>query len=280
MAKAKHSSPIDCERCRNFAGNAFWLRFACTKGYTDKDEAHYLSLQRRSCADYDPASRAELIFSRRKSSFSGGELMMKDAKTVKRTATTLRNLINEEALGHYLSAKELEHFRAAIGALDALAPDLTRAAKLGDQYQAQQHALYKARHEEAMQRLVAEKLPDATPETLMQVVDDLHRFSRNWRGTPSSPGAEPVRAAVYLSEGDAILRALAACRKALTPASLKALTVELGALVEQMCDRDFVRIDTGGWRDFLQYRKTLAVQRAIVEGVELPPSDAAPGAKS
>ncbi|MCK9987552.1 MAG: hypothetical protein AzoDbin1_04024 [Azoarcus sp.] len=270
MAKAKAPAPIDCERCRNFTGNAFWLRFACAKGHTDKDEAHYYGLQRRDCADYDQASRAELIFMRRKSSFSGGEAMLKDARTVKRTATTLRNLVEENALGQYLEAKELEHFRAAIGALDALAPDLTRAAKLGERYKAEQLARMQARHEEAMLRLVAEALPNSGGDAVIAVVEDLHQFSRNWRSTPAEPGDQPMHAAVRIYEGDSILRALAACRKAPTPAALKTLTVELGEQIERMRQGD--RPNSGGWRDFIGYRKYLTLQRQMVSGA-LPPSD-------
>lgn len=44
--------------------------------------------------------------------------MKRDALQVKRTATTLRKLTAEEALGQYLTAAELDHFRAAIAALD------------------------------------------------------------------------------------------------------------------------------------------------------------------
>lgn len=266
MAKAKPPSSIDCERCRNFTGSALWLRFACAKGYTDKDEVHLYGLHRRSCADFDQASRAELIYMRRKSTFSGGEAMKLDALKVKRAATTLRNLIAESALGQYLDSNELEHFRAAIGALDALAPDLTRASKLGEKYKAEHLARTQARHEEAMLRLVAEVLPDTGAAAVIRVVEDLHQFSRNWRNTPSEPGDQPMHAAVRIYEGDSILRALAACRKATTPATLKTLTVELGEQIERMRQGD--RLNTGGWRDFIAYRQYLALQRKVVEGAQ------------
>lgn len=262
MAKPKPPTRIDCDRCRHFTGNAFWLRFDCAKGHSEKDPEHNYLLYRKTCSDYSEASRAELIFMRRKSTFAGGEAMKRDALQVKRTATTLRKLTTEESLGQYLTAAELEHFRAAIAALDGLAPDLTRAAKMGDKHREDHHKAWKAKHEEEVQRLVAEALPDATPDVLMAMVEDLRDFCRNWRSTPTTPGGEARGAMVGIYQGDAILRALAACRKASIPANIRALTIELGELIEQMRQAD--RRNTGGWIDFLEYRRFLAMQRKLV----------------
>lgn len=259
MAKAKMPARIDCERCRHFTGQAFWLKFACAKGHTEKDPEHDYLLYRKLCSDYSEAERAELIFMRRKSTFAGGEGMRRDALQVKRTATTLRNLTGENALGQYLSAAELEHFRAAIAALDGLAPDLTRAAKMGEQYKEDHQKAWQARREEEMLRLVAETLPDSLPDAVMRTVDDLWNFSRNWRSTPIEPGDTPLGASVAIYQGDAILRALAACRKASTLANVRALTVELGEQIERMRQGD--RRNTGGWADFVEYRRKLAAAR-------------------
>lgn len=262
MAKAKTPVRIDCERCRHFTGQAFWLKFACAKGHTETDPEHDYLLYRKVCADYSEASRAELIFMRRKSTFAGGEAMKRDALQVKRTATTLRNLTAEEALGQYLTAAELEHFRAAIAALDGLAPDLTRAATMGERYRDDHQKAWQAKHEEAMLRLVAEALQDGSPDAVMGMVDDLRDFSRNWRSTPAELGDTPQRASVAIYQGDAILRALAACRKAPIPANVRALSVELGEQIERMRQGD--RRNTGGWADFIEYRRFLALQRKLV----------------
>ena len=255
----KPKKPISCERCRNFTGSSFWYRFSCAKGHTQDEPEHDYALQRKSCADYDEATRAELICILRRSVFAGGEAIQRDASTVKRTATTLRRLVHEEQLGQYLTTTELDHCKAVLGALDQLVPDLNKAAKMAEKYHADQVRSYQDKRQQDMIDLVATLLPDQGMEDYLLCAADLYAFGRKWRGP------DEQRPALTLYDSDALPRLAAAFVKSPNPAMARQVAIELGEALDQLKVADLGR-QRGGMKDFLEYRKFLAMTRQVVNG--------------
>lgn len=131
---------VDCDKCAHFGGRQTWARieWRCARGHAPESTTTLLHAE--GCDGYSAAGRDDLIFRRFKdqASYYGDEVLRNRQATARRTASNLAKSLQE--FGDMLDAEQLRAGREAVTALNRLAEDIERAARLAKAFKAREDA--------------------------------------------------------------------------------------------------------------------------------------------
>lgn len=255
---------VDCEACKHFSGLSYTLRFGCEAGHQESEPERISTFLRQSCKDFKQATKAELIAQQHRHDWDGEARIKSTLSQVKRQATSLENLLKEHALGCYLTTKERAGAQQTVELLRKLTPDLTQAARLAAAAEKKRRAEREQRENQLVHQLLAELFPGANSADLLAAFADLRAFSKNWtHPTKLDRNGRPAGASVGVYDSDAITTKAQAYQQSATPANLDAFSRELADVLFRMQIADRAGAP-GGVKDFLEYRKFLAMKRGLV----------------
>ncbi len=129
---------VDCEKCTHFTGRNGWARveWGCAKGHAS--ESMVTLIRTDGCRDHRAAPRDTLIFRRFKSevSFHGADGLKGRQAQARRIATGLQKSLSE--FGDLMDGDQVKAGRDAVAALNRLADDIERAARMAIAYKARE----------------------------------------------------------------------------------------------------------------------------------------------
>lgn len=187
MTTARHgcSCAVDCEKCSHFTGRNGWVGvvWGCAKGHPSLSS--FSTSRPDGCKDFHAAPRDEMIFRRFKdeASFHGADGLKTRQSQARRIATSLAKSLAE--FGPILDSDQVQAGRSCVSALNSLADDIERAARMAKTFKAREDARRKAEQDRQADELVVRYLTGWTEEEVVQCAQDLAAFDSSqgmrWR---------------------------------------------------------------------------------------------------
>lgn len=120
--------PINCEDCPFFSGGYF-AGFRCEKGHAaEPSQDLRFKFVRVSCIDFRPMTEAEKI--KRRWRYAKADNIKNKGVALKRLAGSLRNQVQPEALGQYMTSGEIADLLSAAATLTRIAGHIGKAATM------------------------------------------------------------------------------------------------------------------------------------------------------